>query len=350
MARFMLFIHPGVSAEEYAAGPRLEDVEAMMRYNAELSMAGACSPLTGCADHARRPRGVVDGPFSEAKELLGGYLIIQAEDRAEAVEWASRCPLGSDDFIEVRQIVEVGDLSEELQAAAARSRPAGADRRRDDAGAVEAVWRIESGGLIAGLARMSATSRSPRISPRTRPPSRSRSRPSRRAGQPGRRLIAVAKHRAIDLMRRSRRRVESTPRSDCGWRSPGRAGSPGRDRGRSSRIPRAPSAMRAQREAAGALQAGEPGAVLDRRVGAPADGRSAETDDSSPNVRASSARSTRSANSSRAEPALDRRVAQGHDRAGAVVVARQGHPAKVPVPVGVPIHHLAWSLKVVERR
>ncbi len=125
MARFMLFIHPGITEEEYAAGPQLEDVEAMMRYNDELSKAGAL--LAGDGLHPEVSRigsgGVIDGPFSEAKELVGGYWIIQAKDRAEAVTWATRCPLGADDFIEVRQIVEVGDLSEDVQAAATSVAP-----------------------------------------------------------------------------------------------------------------------------------------------------------------------------------------------------------------------------------
>jgi hypothetical protein len=125
MARFMLFIHPGISAEEYAAGPQLEDVEAMMRYNAELSKAGALLAGDGLLPEVTRVghAGAVDGPFSEAKELVGGYWIIQAKDRAEAVAWATRCPLGPNDFIEVRQMVEVGDLSEDVQAAATSVAP-----------------------------------------------------------------------------------------------------------------------------------------------------------------------------------------------------------------------------------
>jgi hypothetical protein len=125
MARFMLFIYPGISEEEYAAGPQLEDVEAMMRYNDELSKAGAL--LAGDGLHPEVSRigsgGVIDGPFSEAKELVGGYWIIQAKDQAEAVEWATRCPLGPNDFIEVRRMVEVTDLSEELHAVASSVEP-----------------------------------------------------------------------------------------------------------------------------------------------------------------------------------------------------------------------------------
>ena len=125
MARFMLFIYPGITAEEYAAGPQIEDVDAMMRYNDELSKAGALLAGDGLHQDVTRvgSAGVVDGPFSEAKELVGGYGIIQAKDRAEAVEWASRCPLGESDFFVVRQLVEVTDLPEELHAAATSVAP-----------------------------------------------------------------------------------------------------------------------------------------------------------------------------------------------------------------------------------
>ena len=125
MPRFMLFIYPGASEQEYAAGPQLEEVEAMMRYNDELSKAGALLAGDGLQPETSivRRDGVTDGPFSEAKELVGGYWIIQAKDRAEAVAWAARCPLGPKDFIEVRQMVDVGDLSEEIQAAVATVEP-----------------------------------------------------------------------------------------------------------------------------------------------------------------------------------------------------------------------------------
>ena len=63
-------------------------------------------------------KGVVDGPFSEAKELVGGYWIIQAKDRDEALEWAKRVPLSGDSFVELRQIFEESDFSEEIQEAA----------------------------------------------------------------------------------------------------------------------------------------------------------------------------------------------------------------------------------------
>ena len=50
-----------------------------------------------------------DGPFGEAKEVVGGYWMVQVQSREEALEWAARCPAGERDTIEVRQIMEFSD-------------------------------------------------------------------------------------------------------------------------------------------------------------------------------------------------------------------------------------------------
>jgi len=125
MPRFMMFIYPVISDEEYAEGPSVEDVEAMTRYNEELTKAGALLAGDGLHPEASRvsSAGVTDGPFSEAKELVGGYWIIQAKDREEAVEWATRVPLSGRSFVEVRQIYELSEFSEDIQAAAELSTP-----------------------------------------------------------------------------------------------------------------------------------------------------------------------------------------------------------------------------------
>jgi hypothetical protein len=125
MPRFMLFVYPG----ETDAGPTLELVQAMNAYNEELARAGALLALDGlhppgAATRLRftgsgRPT-VTDGPFTEAKELVGGYWIIQARSKDEAVEWASRAPV-ADGTIEVRQIAEADDFDPEVAAASALS-------------------------------------------------------------------------------------------------------------------------------------------------------------------------------------------------------------------------------------
>jgi hypothetical protein len=116
----MMFMYPNASAAEYADGPSREAAEEMNRYNEELSKAGALLALDGLhADATRVARGgVTDGPFSEAKELVGGYWIIQAKDAEEAVEWAKRVPQDDRSFVEVRQIYELSDFSDEVQQVA----------------------------------------------------------------------------------------------------------------------------------------------------------------------------------------------------------------------------------------
>jgi hypothetical protein len=117
--RFMLFVYSGET------GPTLELVKAMNRYNEELSRAGALLAADGLRPPSAATRltfsggarpTVTDGPFTEAKELVGGYWIIQARSKEEAVEWASRAPLG-DGTIEVRQIAEGSDYPPEIEEA-----------------------------------------------------------------------------------------------------------------------------------------------------------------------------------------------------------------------------------------
>jgi hypothetical protein len=120
--RFLLMVYSG----ESKAGPPLELVQAMNRFNEELAKAGALLALDGLLppSHGARltfKRGesptVTDGPFTEAKEFVGGYWIIQARSKEEAVEWASRAPL-QDGVIEVRQIGEPPDYAPDVAEAA----------------------------------------------------------------------------------------------------------------------------------------------------------------------------------------------------------------------------------------
>ncbi|MGH7936146.1 MAG: YciI family protein, partial [Chthoniobacterales bacterium] len=53
---------------------------------------------------------VMDGPFAEANEVVGGYWMIQANSRDEAIEWAKRCPAGANDVIEIRRVHEMSDF------------------------------------------------------------------------------------------------------------------------------------------------------------------------------------------------------------------------------------------------
>jgi hypothetical protein len=121
--RFLLL----VSGPPTNAGPTVEVVEAMNRFNEELSRAGALLALDGLHPPAAGARVrfaggeqpiVTDGPFTEAKEIIGGYWIIRADSRDEAVAWATRAPLMHDGTIEVRQIAEAADYDPEIASAA----------------------------------------------------------------------------------------------------------------------------------------------------------------------------------------------------------------------------------------
>jgi hypothetical protein len=126
--RFMMFMLPGGELQETGdwGPPSVDDVGQMGKYNEELTKAGVLLALDGLqppskgarvslADGAKK---VVDGPFAEAKEIIGGYWTIDVKSKQEAVEWASRCPLGPGDVIEVRQVYEMSDFPEDVQAAA----------------------------------------------------------------------------------------------------------------------------------------------------------------------------------------------------------------------------------------
>lgn len=124
--RFMMFMHPGITADEWTPELDPEAVKAMMAYNEELTKAGVLLALDGLQSPELGARvrfdggkpTVTDGPFAEAKEVVGGYWIIQASSKEEAVEWASRCPAADGDMIEVRQIFEMEDFPEDVQAVA----------------------------------------------------------------------------------------------------------------------------------------------------------------------------------------------------------------------------------------
>jgi hypothetical protein len=117
--------------ETAAPGTVPDDVDrvaAMMKYNESLQKAGVLLGLDGLHPPSMGARvsfkggkpKVTDGPFAEAKEVLGGYWIIQVKSREEAIEWASRCPGADNEVVEVRQVHELGDYPPEVQKVAAR--------------------------------------------------------------------------------------------------------------------------------------------------------------------------------------------------------------------------------------
>jgi hypothetical protein len=122
--RFMMFMYPQIDEVDW--NPTAEDVAEMGRYNEELRKAGMLLALDGLkppsegasVSFSGGESTVTDGPFAEAKEVVGGYWLIQARSTEEAVEWAKRCP-GQDCRIEVRPVFEMEDFPPDVQAAAA---------------------------------------------------------------------------------------------------------------------------------------------------------------------------------------------------------------------------------------
>ncbi len=104
-----------------------ERVKAMMKYNEALKEAGVLIALDGLHPPSMGARVsfatgkpvVTDGPFTEAKEVLGGYWMINVKSREEAIAWAKKCPASENEVIEIRQVQEMADFSEEVQQAAA---------------------------------------------------------------------------------------------------------------------------------------------------------------------------------------------------------------------------------------
>jgi hypothetical protein len=116
--RFMMIMIPNVSEENWAPSP--EAIATMGKFNDELDRAGVLLSLDGLQPSSKGARvsfgsgkpSVTDGPFAEAKELIGGYWLIQARSKEEAVEWATRCPAQDGDVIEVRQVYELSDFDQ----------------------------------------------------------------------------------------------------------------------------------------------------------------------------------------------------------------------------------------------
>jgi hypothetical protein len=102
--------------------PGMELIEAMSRYNEELVKAGIMQSGDGLKPSSAgvrvkfsgKDRTVVDGPFSETKELIAGYWLWQVQSMDEAIEWVRRCPnpMPSESEIEIRPFFEAADFGE----------------------------------------------------------------------------------------------------------------------------------------------------------------------------------------------------------------------------------------------
>src|SRR5207245_10803557 len=127
--RFMLLVIPK-GYEKAAPGtvPDAKLVEKMTRFNESLKKAGVVLALDGLHPPSAGTRiafsggkaKATDGPFAEAKEVVGGYWMIQVKSKEEAIEWAKRAPMLDGDIIEVRQVQEIEEFPPDVRKAAGR--------------------------------------------------------------------------------------------------------------------------------------------------------------------------------------------------------------------------------------
>lgn len=124
--RFIITARPG--KDSIALDPNApfdeELFSAYMRFNEEMHRAGILVAAEGLKpggevaqiEVKKGKRGVVDGPFTESKELVGGFYVIEVDSLAEAIQWALKCPtgLGFDDVLEIRALTGENDIPPRL--------------------------------------------------------------------------------------------------------------------------------------------------------------------------------------------------------------------------------------------
>ena len=120
--RFMVIVKATPESEKQGSLPDPELMLEMGKYNEELSKAGVLLALDGLHPSSKgarvkfsgKSRTVVDGPFTEAKELIAGFSILQVKSLEEAIEWVKRAPNcnpGGDSEVEIRQVFEMEDFA-----------------------------------------------------------------------------------------------------------------------------------------------------------------------------------------------------------------------------------------------
>lgn len=121
--RFMMLLPAPAQALEKFAVPDPNIVLPMRKFNQEMTKAGVLLAAEGLHPTSKGTRlqisggkrVITDGPFTEAKEVIAGFWIIQVKSKEEALEWAKRCPLPEHGMIEIRQVFENSDFPPELQ-------------------------------------------------------------------------------------------------------------------------------------------------------------------------------------------------------------------------------------------
>lgn len=122
--RFMMLMYPkGYETAKPGQLPDLKAIEKMRKYNESLGKAGVLLALDGLHPPSMGVRvsfpggkaKVVDGPFAEAKEVVGGFWMIDVKSREEAIEWAKRIPGSENEFVEVRPVMEISDFPNQVR-------------------------------------------------------------------------------------------------------------------------------------------------------------------------------------------------------------------------------------------
>ena len=120
--RFMVIVKATPESEKQGSLPDPELMLEMGKYNEELSKAGVLLALDGLHPSSKgarvkfsgKSRTVIDGPFTEAKELIAGFSMLQVKSLEEAIEWVKRAPNcnpGGDSEVEIRQVFEMEDFA-----------------------------------------------------------------------------------------------------------------------------------------------------------------------------------------------------------------------------------------------
>ncbi len=127
--RFMMLMMPqGYDQAQPGTLPDVKSINRMRKYNETLQKAGVLLALDGLhppslggarVSFSDGKATVTDGPFAEVKEVLGGFWMIQARSKDEAIEWAKRCPGSDNEVIEIRQVLEFSDFPKDVQRALA---------------------------------------------------------------------------------------------------------------------------------------------------------------------------------------------------------------------------------------
>ena len=121
--KFVLLVKASKDSEAGVL-PSEELLAAMTSYNEQLVKAGVLLAAEGLQPSSKgarvrfsgSKRAVIDGPFTETKELIAGFWLIQVKSKEEAIEWVKRCPnpTEGESEIEIRQVFEADDFGEAL--------------------------------------------------------------------------------------------------------------------------------------------------------------------------------------------------------------------------------------------